>query len=137
MKILIDTNVILDVVLKRLDYYENSSLVFDAIHKNKFDCYFTATTVTDIYYFTKKYLNHESALELIINLMDFLEVLSVDRNIILLSILSNINDFEDAIQVETAKENNVDLIITRNIKDFKKSPIKVLTPAEFVKLFEL
>ena len=70
--------------------------------------------------------------QIIAKFKTLVNVLPVDNKTIDLAIASNFNDFEDAIQYSCAIENNLTLLITRNIKDFKKATIKVLTPEMFV-----
>ena len=135
IKVLLDTNIILDILLKRIEFYKESIKILKLSENKEIIGCLTATTITDIYYLTKKQYGHNSSLTLILNILQYINVLPVNQHSIYNAFNSKITDFEDAIQVETAKENNVDLIITRNIKDFKNSTIKVLTPTEFTKLF--
>ena len=71
-----------------------------------------------------------------INLVQILEVIGVDKDIVIQALESNIPDFEDAIQVYSAKMNSIDFVITRNIADFASSGMKVLSPQEFLQMME-
>ena len=134
MRILLDTNIILDIALRREPHFTYSSEVFKAIDNNIILGYVTVTTITDIYYIAKREKGHQIALDFISNLIEIIDIIGIDRNIIIKSLGSQISDFEDAIQSISSLLNNIDYIITRNQKDFSKSDIKALTPAEFVNL---
>ncbi len=92
----------------------------------------TATTITDIYYISKKGKGHNEAIEFIANLLQIVDVLGVNKEVILSSIESEFLDFEDAIQSIVSSFNNIDIIITRNTKDFLNSEIKAISPSEFL-----
>ena len=131
-KVLLDTNIVLDILLKRVDFYKDAVEIIKISEKNYIKGCLTATTITDIYYVIKKQYGIEESLKILSNFINYIEILKVTEISIKNALISNIKDFEDAIQVEIAKENNIELIITRNYKDFKNSDIKVLTPKEFL-----
>jgi len=135
MKVLIDTNIILDFVLERKPFYENSETILRLAHNKEIDAYISATTVTDIYYLTKRNKDSIEAKDFIKNLLSFINISDVNKEIVEKAIYSDIADFEDAIQIYSAVNLDLELIITRNEKDFKKSEIKVLSPDFFLKSF--
>ena len=94
----------------------------------------TASTITDIYYIIKKSKSHDIAIAFIKDLVSFTEVLGVDRNTIKLALEKDFVDFEDGVQIISAENHNIDVIITRNEKDFTKTSIAVHSPTEFLKL---
>ena len=96
----------------------------------------TATTITDIYYISKKEKGHQVSIDFIANLIEIIDVIGIDRRVIIESLLSKITDFEDAVQSVSSFLNNIDYIITRNQKDFSQSAVKALTPKEFLDLIE-
>lgn len=134
MRILLDTNIILDIALRREPHFTFSVQAFKAIDNKIVFGFVTATTITDIYYIAKREKGHQIALDFISNLIEIIDIIGIDRNIIIKSLVSQISDFEDAIQSISSLLNNIDYIITRNQKDFSKSDIKALTPVEFVNL---
>ena len=134
MRILLDTNIILDIALRREPHFTFSVQAFKAIDNKIIFGFVTATTITDIYYIAKREKGHQIALDFISNLIEIIDIIGIDRNIIIKSLVSQISDFEDAIQSISSLLNNIDYIITRNQKDFSKSDIKALTPVEFVNL---
>ncbi|TAG51450.1 MAG: PIN domain-containing protein [Cytophagales bacterium] len=136
MRILLDTNIILDIALQREPFYDSSANVFKLIDKNKIYGFVTATTISDIYYIAKKAKNHQLAVLFLKNLISIIDILEIDFKIIENSLKSPVLDFEDAIQVEASKKNDIDYIITRNIDDFKYSNIKAVLPNVILELLK-
>lgn len=133
MKILLDTNVVLDVLLERQPYYSASSKIFILSSKMDIQLYITSTIVTDLFYIISKLLSKKKAKDFLANLLEIVDICEVGKPIISEAMNSNFEDLEDAVQYFAAKEKNIDVILTRNKKDFILSKIKVLTPAEFIK----
>lgn len=133
MKVLLDTNVVLDVLLERQPYYFASSEIFLLSSKRDLELFITSTIVTDLYYIISKILSKKKAKDFLTNLLDIVDVCGVDKNIILDAMISDFGDLEDTVQYFASKSANINVILTRNKKDFKFSEIKVLTPAEFLK----
>lgn len=132
-KVLFDTNVILDIALKRLPHFEFAVELFSLIDKKKISWHVTATTITDIYYISKKEKGHKIAINFISNLVDIVEIIGIDRDVILKALKSDMIDFEDSIQFTAAEFSELDSLITRNVKDFVNSSIKIYTPADYLK----
>ena len=131
MKVLLDTNVVLDIALARPMFCEEASEVFHKINDNKILGYISATTVTDIFYVLNK--AKIDAFSYLKRLLKIIDVLDVDKDIILTALYSGWTDFENAVQAQVATEHGMDLIITRNTKDFQKTKkVRVLTPQEFI-----
>lgn len=135
MRILLDTNVILDILLERKDFIADSlGALQKAITKGD-RVYLSASSATDIYYVIRKQTgNKEQALNGIKKLAKILSFAEVDEGCILLACASKINDYEDAVVDIVASHIKADYIITRNITDFKKSKNKVITPREYINL---
>ncbi len=133
MKILLDTNIILDIALERRDFYQDSKKVLLTINNLNITPHITATTVTDIYYILKKSKGHELTIAFLKNLFAFIDIIDVNKESIINALNSEMQDFEDAIQCYSAKLNNINIIVTRNTADFKDSKIDAITPLQFVK----
>lgn len=131
-RLLLDTNVILDIALKREPHFEHSSKVFELIDKKRIIAYTTATSITDIYYIARKEKGKEVAIEFISNLIEVVDVLGVDKDTIVKAIKYNLKDFEDAVQVAAAEYNEIEIIITRNKSDFLNCGIEIQTPEELI-----
>ena len=135
MNVLIDTNIILDTIEARQGFFENSSRVVSLA--NEYNGFIAASNVTDIYYIEHK-RNHskKKTIEIIKDLLEVFNVLDTTNADCRNALRSSIQDFEDAVLVESAIRENIDVIVTINKKDFKNSPIKIYTPAEFLKIFK-
>jgi len=136
MRVVLDTNIILDIALRRENHFLNSSAVFKKIDSSVVYGFVTATTITDIYYIAKKEKGHQITIDFISNLIEIIDVIGIDRQVIIESLASKITDFEDAVQSVSSFLNNIDYIITRNKKDFSESEVKAITPKEFLYLIE-
>jgi len=134
-KVLLDTNIVLDIALKRDPFYDESFHVFSLINKKKIKAYITTTTITDIYYIVKRKLNHNLSIQFIEDLISVVSLINVTEKTILSAIETKNNDFEDAIQFIAAHENSLNLIITRDKKGFLNSELKVLNPTEFLNTY--
>ena len=135
MRVLMDTNVILDIAIGREPHFSDSSSLFKKLDRDKISGFVTVTTITDIYYIAKRILGHQGTLDFIINLIEVIDVLEVNREILIISLSSRFPDFEDAIQSFVSLANKLDYIITRNQKDYINSEIKAISPKDFLELF--
>jgi len=131
-RLLLDTNIILDIALKREPHFELSSKIFELIDKKCIIVYITASTVTDIYYISRKEKGNEIAIEFISNLIEIIDVIGVDKSTIVKALKSNLKDFEDAVQVSAAENYEIEIIVTRNKSDFLNSGLEILTPKELI-----
>ena len=117
MKILLDTNVILDHILSRDPYAKNVAKIFDMICKDEIEAAFTANSVTDIYYIVSKRLGDTAAREALRNLFNVLAIISIDGNDCVSALNLRIADFEDAVVAICAGKDNIDYIVS-NDKEF-------------------
>jgi predicted nucleic acid-binding protein len=136
VKVLLDTNVILDYALERKPWFVDSEQILYLSEQKQIAAYVSASTISDIYYILRKIKGKELALKFIRNLINVCYVAKVDNNIIAMALDANFQDFEDAIQYSVAVINQLDTLVTRNIKDFNISKPKVLTPNQFIKKVE-
>ncbi len=133
-KVLIDTNVILDIALNRKPFVKKSGEFLQHIEKVKIPAYISATPVTDIYFIAQRNTSHNKAIKFLKNLFELVEIAGVESVSILNALNSKMKDFEDAVQIETAKQNDIPIIITRNQADFNNSGLKIYSPEEFLNL---
>jgi predicted nucleic acid-binding protein len=132
-KVLIDTNVILDIFLNREPFFYSSTKLVLEIPETNFIPLISSSSVTDIYYICKKSgMEKDVILEKLKELLKTFEVLIIDKESINNAILSDMKDFEDAVQMMACKKEKIDLIITRNKKDFENEWIEVQTPEEYL-----
>ncbi len=128
-KLFLDTNVILDFLGNRGPFAEHAAIIFDQAEKGNLSIYVSALSFSNLYYILRKATNHKKAIQLVTNLNDLVSVVEVDQHIIDEAIASEFKDFEDAIQDScAAKIKKLDALITRNLKDFKKSKVSILSP---------
>ncbi|MEN8122547.1 MAG: PIN domain-containing protein [Bacteroidota bacterium] len=131
-KILLDTNIVLDIALERGEFFKKAKNVVGLIYQKGIPIYVTATTITDIYYLLKKDKGHQSTIDFLINIFDFVDIAGVDKTAIINALNSGMNDFEDSVQTETAKQHDISVIITRNKKDFENSGLQIFSPDEYI-----
>ena len=136
MKVLFDTNVVLDVLLDRKPFYEHAACLLSGVERSEIQGFLCATTVTTIHYLLSRHLTREKAVGSINTIMALFEIASVNRLVIENALKSGFSDFEDSVLHESAKHAGAEYIITRNIRDFKKSEIPVYTPVEFLSMLE-
>ncbi len=133
MKVLIDTNIFLDVAFKREELFDGSYKVFQRIEKGQIEAYMTANAFTDIYYLMKKQIKDTAKVyEYLGYLLDLVGILPITEQDIIESFAWKADDFEDSIVYVACKNYGCDMIITRNVKDFKIYPIEVKTPEKFI-----
>ncbi|MBK7037470.1 MAG: PIN domain-containing protein [Bacteroidetes bacterium] len=132
MKVFVDTDVCIDLLSGRKPFNKTAEVIFSLADKGKIKIYVSSLSFANIDYVLRSQYSTTHSRQIIAKFKTLVNVLPVDNKTIDLAIASNFNDFEDAIQYSCAIENNLTLLITRNIKDFKKATIKVLTPEMFV-----
>ncbi len=133
MKIMFDTNVILDVLLDRAPFASEASLLFAAIETGKLQGFISATTVTTIFYLATKVLGQASAKKAVNQLLQMFEVAAVNRTVLEQAVGSGFSDFEDAVLYQSGFHTGVMGIVTRDVKGFKKAQLPIYTPEELLK----
>ena len=136
MKVMFDTNVILDVLLERLPFAEPASILLARAERGGIQGFACATTVTTIFYLARKAVGRELARSQVTDLLSILDVAPVNRAVLERAARSEIDDFEDAVIVESARQVEARVILTRNERDFAKSPIPVHSPISLPALLD-
>lgn len=138
MRVLVDTNVIIDALTSRKPWNESAEKIFLMAANNTIEMCITASTATDIYYLLRKYLHDSDSAKVIMGkLYSLVGILPVTEDDCVDALASGIHDYEDAVVEKVAARQEMDYIVTRNIKDFRNSVVRVIIPEEFVKLVEL
>lgn len=136
-KILIDTNIILDLLAKRKNFYLDSMKIFSLADNNKAKLYISTLSIANSHYILHDMMKVKKAREILGKFKVLVNSVSLRDKIIELALNdSNFKDFEDGIQYYSALDAKCDLILTRNIKDFKNSKIPVMKPIEFLSKIE-
>ena len=133
MKILIDTNVILDVLCNRTDFVEDSLKVFKYCEVNQITGCISVMSVPNIVYIMRKELDSKRIKEILTVLTSLFTVVDLREADLLKAADLDFADYEDALQSVCATRVKANYIVTRNIKDFKNSPVPAIKPSE---LFE-
>jgi len=131
-KILVDTNIVIDLLTKRKEFYKSASKLFTLSDNKEIKLAISSLTFANTFYLLSKALNPMKAKEILRKFKLLVKVLPMDDKIIDLSLNSDFKDFEDAVQYFTALENKLEIIITRNLKDFKLSKIPVMTANDYI-----
>ena len=135
IQVLLDINVILDVMQKRDEHYEDAAKVMSLCSNNHIKGYIAAISFGTLHYILSKASGKKTSLSSLKKIRAITSVATVDSKTIDLAIASNFSDFEDAIQYYSAVQRGLGHIITRNKKDFSKSKLPVSTPEEFLAMF--
>jgi predicted nucleic acid-binding protein len=134
-RILLDTNIVLDLLGEREPFYEAAAKLFSLADRGKIKLYVSSLTIANSNYVLSKIKNAKEARAILLKFKILVEVLELNDKIIELSLNDDsFNDFEDGLQYYTALEKQLDLIITRNLKDFKHARIPVLTASQYLNI---
>ena len=130
MRILFDTNVILDLLLEREPFAKEAELLVNMVEKGEVEGVLCATTITTIHYLISKSLGKEKSIEVIESLFKLFEIAGVTRAVLIDALEVKDKDFEDAVLYKSAFHFGVTMIVTRDRSDFDKADIPVMSPHE-------
>jgi predicted nucleic acid-binding protein len=137
IKLLIDTNIILDLLAQREPFYNNAALIFSLADKNKLELAVSSLTFANINYILTKTKSASEACEILRRFRILVNILPLNDKIIDLALNDDgFKDFEDGLQYYSAVENGQDIIITRDLQGFKGSKIPVMTAHEYLTSIE-
>ncbi len=135
-KIFVDTNIVIDLLSRREPFYEESAELFSLADKKIVDLSISSLTIANTGYILSRQIDFKKTKEVLRKLRLLVNVFPFNDKIIDLALNDDLfKDFEDSIQYFTAIENDQDLIITRNLKDFKQSKLPVMTARQFLEIF--
>ncbi|MBE6095472.1 MAG: PIN domain-containing protein [Schwartzia succinivorans] len=136
MRLLIDTNVLMDVLVGREPFLRDSRHVVAICKERKAQGFLAAHTMTNLFYILRKYYAAEECRDILLDLLDIFSIMAIDGEKIKTALRNTrFKDFEDCLQMECGQEAAVDYIVTRNTKDFANSEIPCLTPNEACAMF--
>ena len=138
IKVLIDSDVILDLFLDREPFADQAERVFEKLAIVSFQGYVTTAALLNIYYVARKILGRTAALDCVQRLLetDGLELLAIDKRQIQAALNSKMTDFEDAVQASVADGAELDFIVTRNRRDFHLSPVSAVSPDKLLEMLK-
>ena len=133
-KVLIDTDVLMDFFFERKPFAKYATELINLCAEKKVEGFTTPVIIANVYYLLRKTANHSITVEKLKQLLTIIEIVSIEKNAVLDALNSDFKDFEDALQNFSAVENGeIKIILTRNLKDFKKSELAILTPETYLK----
>jgi predicted nucleic acid-binding protein len=132
VKVLIDSNVVLNKLLKQSEFFAGSNTIFILAETGYITGYISASAVTDIFYIAGKSLGKAGARDAIKKMLDIFHPATVTGEDIYKALALEWNDFEDSVQFVIGESFSVDYIITRNTKDFSPGNIPAVTPEQFI-----
>ena len=132
MNAFVDTNVLMDVLLKRQPFHEASVAVWSRVAARQVAASISAISVNNAHYITRKAAGAEAALQAVKAIRETFQIVPLDLAVIDAAIASGMTDFEDAIQYASALHSGVACIVTRNTRDFPAERLAVLTPEQFL-----
>lgn len=132
--VLLDTHLILDLLLERPDFVKEARQICARVEAGTCHALLCATTVSTIDYLAQKQLGHAGARVAVTALLDLYDIAAVTRATLTTALASEMPDFEDAVLAHAAHQAGAQAIITRNLRDFAKSPVRAYTPTQFLAL---
>lgn len=136
-KIFLDTNIVIDLLSRRQPFYEEAAGIFSLADKKEIELSVSSLTIANTSYILLKQMDGNSAKAILRKLRLIVKILPLDDKIIGLALNDDtFSDFEDALQYFTALENGKEMIITRNLKDFKNSKIPTFTAKQLIETMD-
>ncbi len=136
MKIFLDTDILIDVALDRMPFSNDASLLLDKLEMKQADGFIAWHSISNLYYICSSSIHDKKLKEYIKDLLNFLSVSETATKDAVYALGLNVGDFEDAMQISAAISCKSDFIVTRNIRDFKHSPIPACLPGEIIKIMD-
>lgn len=137
MKVLVDTNVILDALMGRKEYYHDADKIIKLCADKKVMGVLAAHTIPNLFYILRKAMDIDTRRQVIFDLCNIFDIDQIDKGKLLSAVQNrNFDDFEDCLQMECAVSYHADKIITRNVKDFTGSLVPAVTPGDFLREWE-
>ncbi len=133
MILLLDTDVLIDVALDRSPYSEDACTLLDWLENRPGNAYVALHSIANFYYLARPSRGHSNTKEFILELIKFISIAPTNSKGIITAANLAMKDFEDAMQVAAALACQADIIVTRNIRDYSKSPIRALMPGNVIK----
>jgi predicted nucleic acid-binding protein len=134
-RILIDTDVILDFFFDRKPFSDQAARILTLCESKEITGHITSVILSNVYYILRQTAPHEKVVEKLNQLISIVEVIITDKEVIKRALSSDFKDFEDALQNYSAEKlGDIDVIITRNLKDYKNSALGVMTPENYLKM---
>ncbi len=132
-KVFVDTDIVLDLLSNREPFYAHSAHLFSEADKGTMKIYVSALSFSNLNYILSRQYSADQAKKKLLKFKTLVTVLTVTDKVVELALSSDFKDFEDGLQYFTAIENNLKILLTRNLKDYKTAEITVMTAEQFLK----
>ena len=132
MRVLFDTDVVLDVILKRSPFFQVAQQLFDLHEEGRIEIFLAAITPINVFYLSRKHKGVATARQAISELLSSIKICPLNQAILMDAQESSFKDFEDAVQHASAAASGLDAVVTRNLKDFKQATLPVFSPPDFL-----
>lgn len=136
-KLFLDTNILLDLLARRVGFYEEAARLFLLAEEGKLSLSVSALSIVHTHYVLRKHLPEQKTRGIIRDIRLLVSILPLDERLSDIALNSSIDDYEDAIQYHTAVDYKQELIISRNLKDFKNSKLPVMTAGQFIQSLKI
>lgn len=133
-KVFVDTDIIYDLLGAREPFYNSAACLFTLADEGKIQVYISALSLANIHYLLSKKTSSDECKEILRKFKILVHVAPLTEKVIDLALNSEFPDFEDAIQYYSALQNDIEVLITRNLKDYRKAQIIVLTAQDYINL---
>ncbi len=133
-KVFVDTDILLDLLSGRVPFVESAAILFSKADRKKIKIYVSSLSFSNLNYLLSRQFDTDQARRKLLNFKTLVTVLPVTEKTVELALSSEFKDFEDALQYFTAIENNIQTLLTRNLRDYKYATISVMTAEDFVQL---
>ncbi len=130
--VFVDTDIIFDLLANRDPHYQAAAKLFTKADEGKIKIFISALSIANLHYLLSKQLSSEGAKNALRKLRLVVHVLPLNEKVIDLALNSEFSDFEDAIQYFCATENDIEILLTRNLRDYKKAQIATMTAQDFI-----
>lgn len=131
-KVFVDTDIIYDLLAEREPFYQSAAKLFTKADEGEVQIFISALTIANIHYLLSKQLSESEAKKILRKIRILVHIVSLNEKIIDLALNSDFPDFEDAIQYYCALENDIEVLLTRNLRDYKKAQIVTMTAQDFI-----
>ncbi len=136
LRVLLDTNIVLNYVLERQPFHHEAEEIILRLAKNEFVGYISGITAINVYCTGRKLKGKDYPLKAVRRLLRLTEVCATEKKVLQDAFLLNFNDYEDAVQAACAAAENLDAIVTRNIRDYKNAALPVYSPTDFLQVLQ-
>lgn len=136
IRVLLDTNIVLDFILARQPFFNSADEIFTRLQNSEFEAFVSAITPINIFYITRKEIDKATAFTAVEELLKLVQIAESNNRIYQNALALNFRDYEDAVQHECAVAENLDAIVTRDLRDYNNATVKIYSSDEFLQVLQ-